>query len=95
MWPQMANSWPRQLYLYKDDSEPIRGYLSDDPRVEAVLQCLLVFVPAAWLIVGAPVRIAQFCGAKLVVLPNRRGYLKIVSISKGKIVAASLIHIYT
>ena len=52
--------------------------------MEAVLQGLLVFGPAACLIIGAPVRIAQLYGAKLVVLPNRRGYLKIVSISKGK-----------
>lgn len=88
MWPEM----PEKLRLCKDDLGPVRGHLSDDARVEAVLQCLLVFGPAAWLLLGAPVRIAQLRGAKLVVLPNSRGYLKAVSISKGKPVGAPLTH---
>ncbi len=97
MWPPTANSrleWPEQLCLRKDGSGPIRGHLSDDPRVEAVLQGLLVFGPAAWLLIGAPVRIAQLRGANLVVLPNRQGYLKAVSISRGETIAAPLTHIY-
>jgi hypothetical protein len=89
MWPTTANSWPEwleQLCLRKDGSGSGHGRLSDDVRVEALLQGLLVFGPAAWLLVGTPVRTAQLYGAKLVVLQNRRGYFKAVSIhiSKGK-----------
>lgn len=55
------------------------GNFSDDPRLEAFFQGLLLFGPAAWLLVGAPVRFAQLRRARTVLLPNRRGYLKVVS----------------
>ena len=94
MWPSTTHL-TEQLCLREDDAGPIRGHLSDDPRVEAVLQALLVFGPTAWLLIGASFRIAQLWEAKLVVLPNRRGYLKAVSISnKGETVAAPLTYIY-
>lgn len=59
----------------------LRGHLSDNPQVENVLQSLLFWGPAAWLLVCAPFRIAVLKGRKLVLLPNRRLYVKIVSTS--------------
>lgn len=82
--------WQEQLCLPKHDSAPLRGHLSDDQQVEAILQGLLQFGPAAWLLIGAWFRIAQLRGAPLVALPNRRGYLKAVSVSHGTIIAAML-----
>jgi len=72
--------WSRlpPLCLLPRDGLPARGRLSNDDRVEALLQGLLNFGPAAWLLLAAPVRIAQLRRAKLVVLPNRRGFVKSV-----------------
>ncbi|KAK0717285.1 hypothetical protein B0T26DRAFT_675615 [Lasiosphaeria miniovina] len=53
------------------------GHLSENAQLDAVLQLLFVFGLAVWLLLGAPIRIFQLYGAKLVVLPNRRGYFKI------------------
>lgn len=95
MWPpttSLGAEWQEQLCLPKHDSAPLRGHLSDNQQVEAILQGLLQFGPAAWLLVGASFRIAQLRGAPLVVLPNRRGYLKAVSVSNGTIVAVVLTH---
>ena len=73
--------WPEflQLCIRKGTSAPRRGHLSDDSRVETLLQSLLVFAPAVWLIFGAAVRIVQLRSARPVVLPNRRGILKVVA----------------
>ncbi len=83
MWPFAATNWgsewPGQLCLRGDNSWPLRGTLSDDPRIEAIVQAFLVIGPSTWLLFGTPVRIAQLYGANLVILPNRQGYLKTVS----------------
>ena len=76
--------WPRQLCLRTGASAPWQGHLSDDPNVEAVLQRFLVYGPAVVLLLVAPIRIAQLYRAKLVVLPNTRGYLKAVSTIYGR-----------
>ncbi|KAI9738030.1 MAG: hypothetical protein M1818_005458 [Claussenomyces sp. TS43310] len=55
------------------------GHLSDDSRVEAFLQGLLLFRPSAFLLTSAPVRIFQLYYAKLVTVPNYRGFIKAVS----------------
>jgi hypothetical protein len=93
MWPSTSDlsaEWQEQLCLPKHDSAPLRGHLSDDQQVEAILQGFLQFGPAAWLLIGASFRIAQLRRTPLVVLPNRRGYLKAVSVSNGTIIAAVL-----
>ena len=88
MWPQPQTSptggsskLPDSLRLCvrKNVSAPSRGHLSDEPRVESLLQALLVFGPAVWLLVGAAFRIVQLRRAKIVVVPNRRGYPKLVA----------------
>ena len=68
-----------RLCVPKNVSAPSRGHLSDEPRVETLLQALLVFGPAVWLLVGAAFRIVQLRRAKIVVIPNRRGYPKLVA----------------
>lgn len=73
--------WSESLCLRKDDNfVPRKGHLSSSPRLDAILQALVLFGPAAWLLVGTPVRFVQLRKTDLVVLPNRRGFLKIVSI---------------
>lgn len=87
MWPPIASSrfeWSEQICLPKHDSGPIRGHLSDIAWIEAALQALLVFGPAAWLLIAAPFRVAQMWERKAVVLSNRRGYFKAVGISEGE-----------
>lgn len=87
MWPpriDLSAEWQEQLCHPENDSARLQGHLSDDQQVETILQGLLQFGPAAWLLVGASFRIAQLRGAPLVVLPNRRGYLKAVSVSHGQ-----------
>ncbi|ETS83861.1 hypothetical protein PFICI_05737 [Pestalotiopsis fici W106-1] len=84
MWPSITDlsaGWQEQLCLPDHDSAPLRGHLSDDQQVEAILQGLLQFGPAAWLLIGASFRIAQLRGAPLVVLPNRQGYPKALVVS--------------
>lgn len=77
-------SWSESLCLRKDNNfVPPRGHLSSSPRLDAILQALILFGPAAWLLVGTLVRFVQLRKTDLVVLPNRRGYLKIVSIYNG------------
>jgi len=71
-------AWPSQFCSRDGPPGPSQGYLSDNPDVEAVIQGILTYGPAAVLLLGAPIRIAQLYGAKLVVLPNRRGYVKVV-----------------
>ena len=56
-----------------------RGHLVDNPRVEAVLQGILLFGPSVFLLIGAPIRIFQLYRAKLVTVPNYRGLAKAVS----------------
>ena len=55
------------------------GHLSDNSYIETALQGLLLFGPPVFLIIGAPVKIFQLYGAKLVTLPNYRGLIKLVS----------------
>ena len=84
MWLAQVTSpatWPEQLCLPHDGSRPLQGHLSDNMQVEAVLQGLLLLGPAVWLLVGAAFRIVQLRRAKLVVVPNRRLYVKIVCVS--------------
>jgi hypothetical protein len=59
-------------------SEP-RGHLSNDSRIEALLQALLLFGPPAFLLIGAPIKIFQLYHAKLVTVPNCQGLVKLVS----------------
>ena len=56
-----------------------QGYLVDNPRVEAVLQGILLFGPSVFLLIAAPIRIFQLYRAKLVTVPNYRGLVKAVS----------------
>lgn len=56
-----------------------QGLLSNNSRVELFLRGLLLFGPPALLLIGAPIRISQLYHAKLVTLPNYRGFLKLVS----------------
>ena len=56
-----------------------QGHLVDNPRVEAVLQSILLFGPSVLLLIGAPIRIFQLYRAKLVTVPNYRGLVKAVS----------------
>lgn len=56
-----------------------QGYLSDNSRVETVLQGLLSLGPHVFLVCIAPLRVFQLYNAKLVTIPNSRGLIKAVS----------------
>jgi len=56
-----------------------QGYLSNNSRVETVLQGLLSLGPHVFLVCIAPVRVFQLYNAKLVTIPNYRGLIKAVS----------------
>lgn len=79
--------WLGQQLCRDDFPGPIRGHLSENPRAEAALRQLLVFGPSACLLLGTPFRVSQLRGAKIVVRPNRRGYLKAVSLSQVQPIA--------
>lgn len=76
-------SWLGGLCLEKNNnSVPLKGHLSSSPRLDAILQGLLLFGPVVWIVVGTPIRVSRLRKADLVILPNRRGYLKAVRISQ-------------
>ncbi|KAJ6781871.1 hypothetical protein PWT90_06528 [Aphanocladium album] len=79
MWPPLGLArWSEQFCHPdpEDNTRPARGTLSDNPQVEALLQGILRFGPAAWFLFIAPLRIARLRGEKLVVARNRRLYFK-------------------
>ena len=82
MSPPTAHTWLRwpEQFCYRDSHiAGGQGHLADDPRLEAIIQRLLTFGPAIVLLLFAPLRVFQLYKAKIVVLPNRRGYFKAVS----------------
>ncbi len=76
---ELKPDWPEHLCLPRDNLAPVRGYLSEDPQVDAALQRVLVFGPAVFLLLCAPWRIARLRKGMPVVIANRRGSLKAVS----------------
>ncbi len=77
-WPQQQLCLPSDDRVRRGFAAP-RGHLSDNRHVDAVLQGVLLFGPSAFLLVGALVRVFQLYRAKLVIVPNYRGIVKIVS----------------
>lgn len=74
--------WFAQECTQRGFSAP-QARLSNDSYIEAFLQGILLFGPAAFLLIATPFRIFQLYRAKLVTLPNCRGLVKLVS-EKGK-----------
>jgi hypothetical protein len=79
-WP----SWPQHLCLPFDERmrsgySASQGSLSGNGYIETFLQGLLLFGPSVFLLIGAPIRILQLYHAKLVIVPNYRGLVKVVS----------------
>lgn len=83
MWSptSVLGNWPEQLCLANDDSVPFRGYLLQNPKSDALLQGLMLFGPSIWILIASPFKFQQLRCSKVVVLPNRRGYAKMVGIS--------------
>ncbi|KAM7217664.1 hypothetical protein V8F06_006919 [Rhypophila decipiens] len=76
-----ASQWDERLCLPPNERVSAgfgasRGYLADDPRVDAILWNILLFGPAAALLISAPFRIYTLYRAKLVTAPNYRGIVK-------------------
>lgn len=57
-----------------------RGHLIDDPHADAIIWNVLLFGPAASLLIFAPWSIYTLYRAKLVTAPNYRGIAKAVSL---------------